>query len=98
MCWPEIKEHLTEPIISKQKDPLLIFPLGVLAAWIGTAVYRRSDISYFEYLLWMIPVAISVFSLYFLLVVWLRKNEQKANNDLSEKRRSLLDRRFYYGF
>lgn len=77
LSWPEIKEHLTEPIISKQKDPLLIFPLGVLAAWIGTAVYRRSGISYFEYLLWMIPVAISVFSLYFLLVIWLRKKRAK---------------------
>ncbi len=77
MSWLEIKEHLTEPIISKQKDPLLIFPLGVLAAWIGTAVYRRSGISYFEYLLWMIPVAISVFSLYFLLVIWLRKKRAK---------------------
>ena len=77
MSWPEIKEHLTEPIISKQKDPLLIFPLGILAAWIGTTVYRRSGISYFEYLLWMIPVAIIAFSLYFLLVVWLRKKRAK---------------------
>ncbi|MDE4084555.1 hypothetical protein PO902_05775 [Planococcus maritimus] len=77
MNWPEIKEYLTEPIISKQKDPLLIFPLGVLAAWIGTAVYRRSGVSYFEYLLWMVPVAIITFALYLLLIVWLKKRRAK---------------------
>lgn len=78
MSWPEIKEFLTEPIISKQKDPLLIFPLAVLGAWIGTAVYRRSGISYFEYLLWMIPVAIIAFALYILLIVWLKRKRQKS--------------------
>lgn len=35
MNWPEIKEYLIEPIISKQKDPLLIFPLAVLTVWSG---------------------------------------------------------------
>ena len=77
MSWPELKEYLTEPIISKQKDPLVIFPVAVLAAWIGTAVYRRSGISYFEYLLWMVPVAIIAFALYFLLIVWLKKRRAK---------------------
>ncbi|MFP8782571.1 hypothetical protein [Planococcus plakortidis] len=77
MSWPEIKEYLTEPIISKQKDPLLIFPLGVLAAWAGTMVYRSSGITYFEYLLWMIPVAIIAFALYFLLIAWLKKRRVK---------------------
>ncbi|ANU21404.1 hypothetical protein BBI15_15065 [Planococcus plakortidis] len=94
MNWPEIKEYLTEPIISKQKDPLLIFPLGVLAAWAGTMVYRSSGITYFEYLQWMIPVAILAFALYFLLIAWLKK--QRAKNNLFYKRRSPIDRRFYY--
>ncbi|WP_146747871.1 SoxR reducing system RseC family protein [Planococcus maitriensis] len=72
-----MKKHLTEPIISKEKDPLIFFPLVFLATWIGTAVYRRSGISYFEYLLWMVPVAIIAFALYFLLIVWLKKRRAK---------------------
>lgn len=77
MNWPEVKKHLTEPIISKEKDPLIFFPLVFLATWVGTAVYQRSGISYLEYILWMIPVAIVVSILYILLVVWLKKRRAK---------------------
>ncbi|ALS74981.1 hypothetical protein AUC31_06960 [Planococcus rifietoensis] len=77
MNWPEVKKHLTEPIISKEKDPLIFFPLVFLATWVGTAVYQSSGISYLEYILWMIPVAIVVSILYILLVVWLKKRRAK---------------------
>lgn len=86
MSWPEMKKHLTEPIISKEKDPLIFFPLVFLATWIGTAVYRRSGISYLEYILWMIPVAIVVSILYILLVVWIKKRRAKNKNKSSNKR------------
>ncbi|WP_404336566.1 hypothetical protein [Planococcus rifietoensis] len=80
-----MKKYLTEPIISKEKDPLIFFPLVFLAAWGGTAVYRRSGISYLEYILWMIPVAIIVSVLYILLVVWVKKRRAKTKKS-SKKR------------
>ena len=78
MSWPEIKEHLTEPIFSKKKDPILFFPLVFLVTLLGTVVYQRTGISYVEYILWLIPIALVLSALYILLIAWLKK--KRAQN------------------
>ncbi|MBT2584227.1 hypothetical protein [Planococcus sp. ISL-109] len=77
MTWAQIKQLLTEPIISKEKDPLITIPLGILAAWIGITVYQRTGMSYAEYILWLIPVAVVFSGLYILLILLLKKNRMK---------------------
>lgn len=74
MNWTQMKKLLTEPIISKEKDPILIIPVTIIAAWIGITVFQRTGISYFEYILWLIPVAIIISALYILLILVLKKN------------------------
>lgn len=80
MNWPEMKKHLTEPIISKRKDPLIFFPLVFLVTWVGTIVYQRTGISYVEYILWLIPIALVLSALYILLIAWLKKKRAKRND------------------
>lgn len=80
MSWLEIKEHLTEPIFSKKKDPILFFPLVFLVTWLGTVVYQRTGISYVEYILWLIPIALVLSALYILLIAWLKKKRAKRND------------------
>lgn len=80
MNWAQIKKDLTEPIISRKADPWLIFPLAVLASWIGTSVYRSSGISYVEYILWLIPIALVLSALYILFIVWLKRKRQRKKS------------------
>lgn len=79
MTWTELKQVLTEPIISKEKDPLITIPFGILAAWLGITIYQRTGMSYGEYILWLIPVALVFTGVYILLILLLKKNRVKKD-------------------
>jgi len=49
---------LKEPIITKKVDPYLNFLLAFLGAMVGTAFYRSTELSYWEYILCLIPFAL----------------------------------------
>ena len=54
----KIISWLKEPIITKKVDPYLNFILAFMGAMIGTTFYQSTDMSYWEYILWLVPFAL----------------------------------------
>ncbi|WP_203341070.1 hypothetical protein [Planococcus beijingensis] len=76
----KIGTWLKEPIITKKVDPYLNFLLAFLGAMIGTAFYRSTDMSYWEYILWLIPFAfLIVLIIKVISSVW--KNSRKQRDE-----------------
>ncbi|WKA51735.1 hypothetical protein QWY22_03795 [Planococcus liqunii] len=69
---------LKEPIFSKKIDPFINFLLAFAGAMLGTLVYPKTEMPFWQFLLWMIPVAILLVA--FLKVVgsvWKSNREQQ---------------------
>ena len=79
MNWTQLKRWLTEPIFSKKVDPFVFSPLAFIAAWISTIVYQKSGMSYFEYIVWLIPVLIVIVIVSVLLLVLVKSS--RADNE-----------------
>lgn len=72
----KLASWLREPIISKKADPILNFFLAFLGALIGTAIYQNSDMSYWEYILRIVPFAfLAVFILKVIGTAWKRRRK-----------------------
>ncbi|MBX0315301.1 hypothetical protein [Planococcus glaciei] len=54
----KIIRWLKEPIFSKKVDPFINFLLAFSGAMLGTFVYPRTEMPFWQFLLWMIPIAI----------------------------------------
>ena len=76
----KLASWLKEPIISKKADLILNFILAFLGALIGTAIYQNSDMSYWEYILRIVPFAfLAVFILKLVGTVW--KKSRKPHDE-----------------
>ncbi|WP_223635278.1 hypothetical protein [Planococcus sp. 4-30] len=74
----KLASWLKEPIISKKADPILNFFLAFLGATIGTAIYQNSDMSYWEYIVRIVPFAfLAVFLLKVISTVWRKRRKQQ---------------------
>lgn len=69
---------LKEPIFSKKIDPFINFLLAFSGAMLGTLVYPRTEMPFWQFLLWMIPVAfLLVFIVKVVGSVWKKNKKQK---------------------
>ena len=76
----KIVRWLKEPIITKKVDPYLNFFLAFMGAMIGTTFYQSTDMSYWEYLLWLVPFAfLLVLIIKVMSSVW--KNSRKQREE-----------------
>ncbi|WP_394120336.1 hypothetical protein [Planococcus donghaensis] len=76
----KIVNWLKEPIITKKADPFLNFLLAFMGAMIGTLFYQSSDMSYWEYILWVAPFAfLTVLIIKVISSVW--KNSRKQREE-----------------
>lgn len=75
----KIISWLKEPIFSKKADPFLNVLLAFAGAMISTTVYPRTDMPFWQFLLWIIPFAfLAVFVLKVIGTVW--KNNRKQGD------------------
>ena len=76
----KIVTWLKEPIITKKVDRYLNFILAFMGALIGTTFYQSTNISYWEYLLWLVPFAfLTVVIIKVISSVW--KNSRKQREE-----------------
>lgn len=74
----KLASWLKGPIISKKADPFLSFVLAFLAALIGNALYHSSNISYWEFILWIILFAsLTVLIIKLIVTAWRKSRKQR---------------------
>lgn len=77
----KIIRWLKEPIFSKKVDPFINFLLAFSGALLGTFVYPRTEMPFWQFLLWMIPIAfLLVFIVKVIGSVW--KNNRKQHDEM----------------
>ncbi|MDQ0428515.1 hypothetical protein QOZ98_001341 [Planomicrobium stackebrandtii] len=73
----KLASWLKEPIISKKADPFLSFVLAFLAALMGNAFYHSSNMSYWEFILWLVLTAsLTVLVIKLIGTAWRKSNKQ----------------------
>ena len=74
----KIVTWLKEPIITKKVDRYLNSILAFMGALIGTTFYQSTNISYWEYLLWLVPFAfLTVVIIKVISSVWKNSRKQR---------------------
>ncbi|MBB5179998.1 putative membrane protein [Planomicrobium koreense] len=73
----KMMKWLKEPIFSEKIDPFIKFVLVFSGAMAGALVYPQTDMPFWQFLLWMIPlVIVLVFIIKVLGTVWRNNRKQ----------------------